>query len=69
MNTLTLPLAGLVGTPELIVIFLVLLLLFGGGKLPELARALGQAKKEFHKASKEEEEKDKTSSNGQSPKA
>ena len=35
------------GAPELIIILLVILLLFGGRKLPELARSLGQAKKEF----------------------
>ena len=35
------------GAPELIIVLLVILLLFGGRKLPELARSLGQAKKEF----------------------
>ena len=33
--------------PELLIILLVVLLLFGGAKLPQLARSLGQAKKEF----------------------
>ena len=36
------------GAPELIIVLLVILLLFGGAKLPQLARSLGQAKKEFH---------------------
>jgi sec-independent protein translocase protein TatA len=36
------------GPPELLIVLLVVLLLFGGRKLPELARSLGQAKKEFH---------------------
>ena len=36
------------GAPELIIVLLVVLLLFGGAKLPQLARSLGQAKKEFH---------------------
>lgn len=36
-----------IGTPELIIILLVILLLFGGAKLPKLARSLGQAQKEF----------------------
>ena len=46
---------GLGGT-ELIVILIILLVLFGGSKLPSLARGLGQSMKEFRKASKEEEE-------------
>jgi sec-independent protein translocase protein TatA len=35
------------GAPELIVILIIVLVLFGGAKLPKLARSLGQAKKEF----------------------
>ena len=38
---------GSIGAPELIIILLVILLLFGGAKLPKLARSLGQAQKEF----------------------
>lgn len=38
---------GSLGTPELLIILLVILLLFGGAKLPKLARSLGQAQKEF----------------------
>jgi sec-independent protein translocase protein TatA len=37
------------GVPELLIILLVILLLFGGAKLPKLARSLGQAQKEFRK--------------------
>lgn len=44
---------GLGGT-ELIVILIIILLLFGGAKLPSLARGLGQSIKEFKKASKED---------------
>lgn len=33
--------------PELIVVVVVLLVLFGGSQLPKLARGLGQAQKEF----------------------
>jgi sec-independent protein translocase protein TatA len=42
-----------IGAPELIVIALVLLLLFGGKKLPELAKGVGDAIREFKKAAKE----------------
>jgi sec-independent protein translocase protein TatA len=43
------------GPTELIIIFLIVLLLFGGSKLPSLAKGLGQSIKEFKKAAKEEE--------------
>lgn len=57
MMTSLLPLAvfGL-GPTELIVILVILLVLFGGSKLPSLAKGLGQSVKEFKKATKEEEE-------------
>jgi sec-independent protein translocase protein TatA len=35
------------GTPELLLVLAVVLLLFGGAKLPSLARSLGEAKREF----------------------
>ena len=44
------------GGSELILILLILLLLFGGSKLPSLAKGLGQAIREFKKASSEEPE-------------
>lgn len=49
MNT---PLAfiGGLGTQEMIVIFLIVLLLFGAKKLPELARGVGKSMGEFKKA-------------------
>jgi TatA/E family protein of Tat protein translocase len=40
-----------IGTPEILVIFLVALLLFGADKLPELARGVGKGMSEFRKAS------------------
>lgn len=40
---------GGLGAPELIVILLVVLLLFGSSKLPSLARSIGEASKEFKK--------------------
>ncbi len=48
------------GVPELIIILIAILVLFGGRKLPELAKGLGQGIKEFKSASREpgsEEEK------------
>jgi sec-independent protein translocase protein TatA len=39
------------GAPELLIVLAVVLLIFGGKKLPELARSLGQAKNEFEDAS------------------
>jgi sec-independent protein translocase protein TatA len=45
--------------PDLVVILLIVLLLFGSKKLPELARGMGQAVKEFNKA-KEEIERELT---------
>jgi sec-independent protein translocase protein TatA len=38
---------GNLGTTELLIILLLVLLVFGGAKLPKLARSLGQAQKEF----------------------
>lgn len=39
-----------IGTTEIVVVSLVLLVLFGGKKLPELARGMGDSVKEFRKA-------------------
>ncbi|MFQ5602557.1 MAG: twin-arginine translocase TatA/TatE family subunit [bacterium] len=41
---------GAIGMQELIIIFLVILLLFGSKRLPELARGLGKGIREFKKA-------------------
>ena len=50
--------AGL-GTPELIVIVLVIFLLFGATRLPQLAKALGQSKKAFREGIEEGEREDR----------
>jgi sec-independent protein translocase protein TatA len=42
-----------IGMPELLVIMLVVLLLFGSKRLPELARGLGKSIREFKKATDE----------------
>lgn len=47
------------GPTEIILIVAVLLLLFGGRKIPELMRGLGQGMREFKKASRGDEEVDK----------
>lgn len=38
---------GGLGTGELMVVLLIVLVVFGGAKLPQLAKSLGQAQKEF----------------------
>lgn len=38
---------GSLGAPELIILLVIILVIFGGTKLPKLARSLGQAQKEF----------------------
>ncbi|AWR86291.1 twin-arginine translocase TatA/TatE family subunit [Meiothermus taiwanensis] len=45
------------GPTELIIILLIVVLLFGARKLPELARGLGQSAREFRKGLNEDEKK------------
>lgn len=58
MSLSLLPLAGVfgLGGMELLAILAIVMLLFGGAKLPALAKGLGQSIKEFKKASKEDDE-------------
>jgi Sec-independent protein secretion pathway components len=49
----------MIGTNELIIIALVVLVLFGASAIPKFAKSLGQAKKEFEKGVKEGYEEDK----------
>jgi len=49
------------GTTEIIIVAIVLIVLFGGKKLPELAHGIAQSIKEFRKAYKEENKDDKKS--------
>lgn len=46
--------AGIIGPQEIIVILIIVLLLFGGTKIPELMKGLGKGMSEFKKASKED---------------
>jgi sec-independent protein translocase protein TatA len=43
-----------IGAPELIIVLVIVLVIFGGAKLPKLARSLGEAKKEFEASAKDE---------------
>lgn len=50
---------GMIGPWQIALIVIIVLLLFGGKKIPELMRGLGSGIKEFKDASKEEEEEPK----------
>ena len=52
---------GNFGATEIILIILVVVLLFGGRKIPELMKGIGQGMKEFKKASRVEDDTDKMS--------
>jgi TatA/E family protein of Tat protein translocase len=47
---------GSLGAPELILIFLVILIFFGANKIPDIARGFGKGIREFKKASRDIEE-------------
>ena len=53
---LTLAFLGTLGTQEMVLIFLILLLLFGAKKLPQLARGIGKSVGEFRTAREEFED-------------
>jgi sec-independent protein translocase protein TatA len=55
MNTI-IAFLGPIGGPEMFLIFMVLLLLFGAKKLPQLARGIGKSVGEFRKAREEFED-------------
>jgi len=46
--------AGMFGPTEIILVVLVVVILFGGRKIPELMKGVGQGMKEFKKATKDE---------------
>ena len=56
MSILTMIL-GMIGPWQIVLIVAVVLLLFGGRKIPELMRGLGQGMKEFKDATKGDEDK------------
>jgi sec-independent protein translocase protein TatA len=49
---------GGIGGPEMLIVLAVVLLLFGARKVPELARSLGQAKREFETGAHEAKARD-----------
>lgn len=51
-----------IGVPELVIILVILLLLFGAKKLPELAKSLGSSAKELRKGLKDEVQDDEPES-------
>lgn len=56
------------GPPELLILLIIVLVLFGGAKLPKLARSLGQAQREFREGVNDEDKAsgDKASGDGSS---
>ena len=58
-----LPVLGFLEGPELIIVLVVILVLFGGAKLPQLARSIGQAQKEFKKGLSDDDDDKSSNSN------
>lgn len=59
----------MIGTPEIILIVLVVLLLFGGKKIPELMRGLGKGVKSFKDGMKGIDDEPKDETKAATPKA
>ena len=55
-----------IGMPELLIILVIILIIFGAGKLPEIGKGLGKGIKNFKKATKEPDEIDITPQEEQS---
>ena len=47
-----------IGMPELIIILVIILIIFGAGKLPEIGAGMGKAIRNFNGAGDEEEKKE-----------
>lgn len=46
---------GMIGPMQIVLILLIIILLFGGKKLPELMKGIGEGMKEFKKATKQDD--------------
>ena len=55
------------GVTELIIILVIVLIIFGAGKLPKIAKAIGEGIKEFKKATKEKESKEEKEEKKEEP--
>ena len=55
-------LAGMIGPWQIVLIVIIVLLLFGGKKIPELMKGLGEGMKEFKNATKEKNKEDEIES-------
>jgi sec-independent protein translocase protein TatA len=55
-------LAAVFGAPEVLIVLVVILVLFGGSQIPKMARNLGSAQKEFKKGLSEAEQADQDAS-------
>ena len=57
---------GGIGAPELLIVLVVVLVLFGGAKLPKLARSMGQASREFKKGINDDSDDEPEAASGDS---
>ena len=57
---------GSLGAPELIILLVIILIIFGVGRLPEVGGALGKSIREFRRASTVGDENDETAENEES---
>ena len=58
-----------IGPPELLIVLVLVLVLFGSSRLPKLARSLGEAKREFEKFRKEQDAPEPPAEINPAPKA
>jgi sec-independent protein translocase protein TatA len=56
-------LAGFIGPWQIVIIVFAIVLLFGGKKIPELMKGLGQGMKEFKKATEQDNDKEDSKKN------